>query len=299
MAPIRLALTSVPEMVTARLARRPEHVLTPRPDLSGKTGYMFLPLFEPPGSPERDALVFAVRSNEVAIHRTYPSSQALFLGVLNGQQCWAVDADAHGDVAESTTYQDLRQLWNGVDEITWTVAGRGVQLVEWARTTRFCGRCGDQTENSPGERARRCPSCASVAFPRLAPAVICLIERDGKALLARNANFPAGMYSCLAGFVEPGETLEQAVAREVAEEVGVEVADIRYFASQPWPFPHSLMVGFTATWCAGELCVDGSEIVEAAWFAPDEFPAIPPPISIARRMIDDWATKAVPDLRSD
>jgi len=100
------------------------------------------------------------------------------------------------------------------------------------------------------------------------------------------------MYSCLAGFVEPGETLEETVTREVAEEVGVEVADIRYFASQPWPFPHSLMIGFTAAWRAGELRVDGSEIVEAGWFAPDALPTVPPPMSIARRMIDDWAIKA-------
>jgi NAD+ diphosphatase len=265
-------------------------VLRPLPD--GKIGYMFVPLLEPPEPPEGEALVFAVRSNGVAIHRGHPSPHALFLGVLNGQQCWAVDADAHGDLVESATYQDLRQLWNGVDEITWTVVGRGVQLVEWARTTRFCGRCGDQTEDAPGERARRCPSCASIAFPRLAPAVICLVEREGKALLARNANFPPGMYSCLAGFVEPGETLEEALAREVTEEVGVEVADIRYFSSQPWPFPHSLMIGFTAAWRSGELRVDGSEIVEAGWFAPDALPSVPPPMSIARRMIDDWVIKA-------
>jgi NAD+ diphosphatase len=254
---------------------------------------MFVPLLEPPLEPsEGDPLVFAIRRNQVAIHRVDPSPHALFLGVLNGQHCWAVDADADGDLVESAAYQDLRQLWNGADETTWTVAGRGVQLVEWARTTRFCGRCGHETEDSPGERARRCPSCALMAFPRLAPAVICLVEREGKALLGRNANFPQGMYSCLAGFVEPGETLEETVAREVAEEVGVEVGDVRYFASQPWPFPHSLMIGFTAVWRAGELHVDGSEIVEAGWFAPDALPFVPPPMSIARRLIDDWVSKA-------
>jgi NAD+ diphosphatase len=256
---------------------------------------MFVPLFGPPGPPEGDALVFAVRGNQVAIHRMDPSPDALFLGVLDGQHCWAVDADAHGDPVESAAYLDLRLLWSRVDEITWTVAGRGVQLVEWARTTLFCGRCGAQTEDSPGERSRRCPSCASVAFPRLAPAVICLVERDGLALLARNANFPGSMYSCLAGFVEPGETLEEAVAREVNEEVGIAVADIRYFASQPWPFPHSLMLGFTAAWDAGELRVDGTEIVEAGWFAPDALPNIPPPMSIARRLIDDWRSRRTPE----
>lgn len=253
---------------------------------------MFAPQLEPTGPPEHDALVFAVRRNEVALHRMYPPLDALFLGVLEGRQCWAVDADASGDTNESAVYHDLRQLWNRVDEITWRVAGRSVQLVEWARTTQFCGRCGNRTEDSPGERARRCPSCASTAFPRLAPAVICLVERDGKALLARNANFPQGMYSCLAGFVEPGETLEEAVAREVTEEVGIEVGDIGYVASQPWPFPHSLMIGFTAAWRAGDLRVDGSEIVEAGWFARDDLPSVPPPMSIARRLIDDWVLRS-------
>jgi NAD+ diphosphatase len=256
---------------------------------------MFVPLFDPQGPPERDALVFAVRHNDIALHRMYPPPEALFLGTLNGQQCWAVDADAYGDLVEADTYQDLRLLWDGVDEITWTVAGRAVQLVEWARTTQFCGRCGNRTEDSPGERARRCPSCAFLAFPRLAPAVICLVKQGAKALLARNARFPVGMYSCLAGFVEPGETLEEAVAREVAEEVGIVVGDIRYVASQPWPFPHSLMLGFTAEWQAGELRVDGSEIVEAEWFAPAALPAVPPRMSIARRLIDDWANTAVSD----
>ena len=263
-----------------------------QPVEQGKNVLMFVPLLEPPGPPEDDVLVFAVRDNQVAIHRGYPPQGALFLGTLNGEQCWSVDVDEYGEPVDFATYRDLHQLWNGVDEITWTVAGRGVQLVEWARTSRFCGRCGDRTEDSPGERARRCPSCGWTAFPRLAPAVICLVERDGNALLARNARFPLTMYSCLAGFVEPGETLEGAVAREIAEEVGIDVTDIRYFASQPWPFPHSLMIGFTAAWRAGELRVDGSEIVDAGWFAPDALPTVPPSMSIARRMIDDWVSRA-------
>ena len=144
----------------------------------------------------------------------------------------------------------LRALWGRLDEVEWTVAGRAVQLVEWDRTHRFCGRCGDSTIPASGERARRCPRCGLLAFPRLAPAIIVLVERDGddgpEALLARGRQFPIPMYSCLAGFVEPGETMEEAVHREVREEVGVTLADVRYVASQPWPFPHSLMLGFTA-----------------------------------------------------
>jgi NAD+ diphosphatase len=149
------------------------------------------------------------------------------------------------------------------------------------------------TDEVPGERAMRCPDCGLLAFPRLAPAVITLITRDdGRALLARNANFPVPMFSCLAGFVEPGETLEQAVAREVREEVGIEIGNVSYRSSQPWPFPHSLMVGFRAEWTAGEIDVDGVEIAEAAWFEVDDLPPIPPRLSIARVLIDEWIAQA-------
>jgi NAD+ diphosphatase len=134
----------------------------------------------------------------------------------------------------------------------------------------------------------RCPACGLVAYPRLAPAMITLVTRGDEALLARGVQFRAPMYSCLAGFVEPGESLEQAVVREVREEVGVEVGDVRYQASQPWPFPHSLMIGFRAEWVSGDIEIDPSEIVDAQWFRYDELPSIPPRISIARRLIDDW-----------
>jgi NAD+ diphosphatase len=148
------------------------------------------------------------------------------------------------------------------------------------------------TDDVTGVRAKRCPRCGLDAFPRVAPAVICLVERaDGAALLARSPQFVAGMFSCLAGFVEPGETLEEAVAREVREEVGIEVTAIRYFGSQSWPFPHSLMVGFTAQWLSGDIEVDGIEITEAGWFEVDDLPDVPSSISIARRLIDDWRAR--------
>src|SRR5947208_3533859 len=145
---------------------------------------------------------------------------------------------------------ELRGLYGAVPDHVWTLAGRAVQIVEWDRTHQYCGRCGTATEAVVGERAKRCPTCGLLAFPRLAPAVIVLIERGDEVLLARNRNFPIAMYSALAGFVEPGETLEEAVHREVAEEVGVELSALGYFASQPWPFPHSLMIGFIAKWGA-------------------------------------------------
>jgi NAD+ diphosphatase len=222
-----------------------------------------------------------------------PGAPSLLLGTLDGAACWAVDLD--GDGVPDITLDGLTPLmglYGRVDDVRWTLAGRAVQLVDWERTTRFCGRCATPTEPSPGERARRCPACGLIAYPRLAPAVIVLIERDGQALLARGRTFAMPMYSCIAGFVEPGETLEEAVRREVHEEVGVALAEVRYIASQPWPFPHSLMIGFEATWASGEIEIDGTEIVDAGWYRPDDLPMIPPGMSIARTLIDRWVDRA-------
>jgi NAD+ diphosphatase len=248
----------------------------------------FVPLLEPADDlPDGERVVFVVGAGSVAIVDEHDSADgALFIGVLDGRPCWAVDA-------EPSNGTPLMGLWGQVDDLTWTVAGRAVQLIEWERTHRFCGRCGTPTEPARGERAKRCPACGLLAFPRLAPAIITLVERDdGRALLARGRAFVIPMYSCLAGFVEPGETLEQAVHREVKEEVGVELADVRYWASQPWPFPHSLMIGFNARWAGGEIEIDEREIVDAQWYAPDDLPPIPPGLSIARRLIDDWLARS-------
>jgi NAD+ diphosphatase len=188
---------------------------------------------------------------------------------------------------------DLRQFSARADEPAWLAAGRAVQLVEWGRTHRFCGRCGAETEPARGERAMRCPACGLTSFPRLAPAMITLVTRgddgpDQEALLARGVQWTIPMYSCLAGFVEPGESLESAVVREVREEVGITVTDVRYHGSQPWPFPHSLMVGFRARHESGELAPDPTEIADAAWYRRGDLPMIPPGISIARVLIDAW-----------
>lgn len=269
----------------------------------------FQPLYEPPGDvPEGPALVVAVhhdRSVFVVDDESFGNGDgiagagasgadpagdgAIFLGTLDGRWCLAVDVRDDPDV-DTALFRDLRQLWGALDETTWTLAGRAAQLVDWQRTHRYCGQCATPTERVRGERARRCPRCGLTAFPRLAPAVITLIERDdGRILLARNVDFPAPFFSLLAGFVEPGETLEEAVVRETHEEVGVTVGDLRYWGSQPWPFPHSLMVGFRARYLGGELVLQEDEIAEAAWFAPDELPMTPPRMSIAGRMIEAWA----------
>ena len=181
-----------------------------------------------------------------------------------------------------------RTLYGAVDEALFGVVGRAIAISEWDQMHRFCGRCASPTVLADGERSRRCPQCGAVYYPRIAPAVIVLIERGDEVLLARGASFPGKWFSLLAGFVEPGESLEETAAREVREEVGVELQALRYFGSQPWPFGRSLMVGFTAQYAGGELKPDPTEIAEAAWFRADAMPPLPPRISIARRLIDDF-----------
>lgn len=265
----------------------------------------FVPLNEPAAGPAPDRWYVVRRSDLLVTSRgTIPTGPApagaldvepLFIGLLDGAPCWAAGTTSSvppvldgRDADDEAAWVPLMALGSRLAEDDWTAAGRAVQLVEWVRTSRFCGRCGTATEASPGERAMRCPACGLLAYPRLAPAVIVLIRKGDEALLARNGRFPGAMFSTVAGFVEPGETLEETVHREVAEEVGVALSEVRYVASQAWPFPHSLMLGFEADWAAGDIVVDGEEIVEAKWFARDRLPAIPPPLSIARRLIDGW-----------
>jgi NAD+ diphosphatase len=194
------------------------------------------------------------------------------------------------DVAlpEGLAVVGLREGFALLGEEGFLEAGAATQVLEWASTHRYCGRCATPTERVPGERCMRCPSCGLLSYPRIAPAVIVLVRRGVEALLAHGARFPRPFFSTLAGFVEIGETLEETVAREIREEVGIEVKDARYFGSQPWPFPHSLMVGFTAQWAAGDVRPDGKEILEARWFRAEALPTIPPRLSIARRLIDAW-----------
>lgn len=218
--------------------------------------------------------------------------QTVFLGLLDGLPCWAASLPPEVVHARAARWIGLRTVYAELGEELFWLAGRAAQLLAWNETHRFCGRCGVPTVRLINERATRCPQCGLLNFPRLSPAIIVAIERAGKILLARNAAFKNGFFSVLAGFVEPGEDLESAVRREVMEEVGIEIDDIRYMGSQPWPFPNSLMIGFTARWAAGEIRIDEQEIAEAAWFAPDGMPEIPASISISRRLIDGFLARA-------
>jgi NAD+ diphosphatase len=219
------------------------------------------------------------------------TAQAIYLGDLDGVACFARHAGDGEPAPAGSEPMALRQLHGALGDEEFAIAARALGLTAWDFDHRFCGRCGSPTERSTSERMRVCTRCRHTAYPRISPAVIMLVEREGRALLARNARFTLPFYSTLAGFVEVGETLEETVAREIREEAGIAVRDVRYFGSQPWPFSGSLMIGFTAHWAAGELVADPAELADAGWFAPDALPPLPPPISIARALIDDFVRR--------
>lgn len=219
----------------------------------------------------------------------------VFLGRFQDQAWYAACPRADCSLPEHLEFAPIRSLFAELPATTLHILGCALAGLEFEHEHRYCGRCGTPTraghdlpglEPRIGERTRVCPSCGLTAHPRIAPAVIVLVERGEEILLARSARFPKGLFSAVAGFVEVGESLEQAVAREVREEVGVQIEDIRYFGSQPWPFGRSLMVGFSARYAAGELRPDGAEIVECAWFSRAHLPDLPPKVSIARQLIE-------------
>lgn len=226
------------------------------------------------------------RSRDLTIFKPLLVSKQ-FLGLLDGVDCFAAELADSGDVSNPWVLKSLRDLFFGqLDEDLVWIAGRANQLVDWNRSHRFCGQCGRPTEDAREERAKVCPSCRLVNYPRVSPAVIVAVIRDDQLLLANNVRFKPGYYSVLAGFVEPGENLEDCVAREIREEVGLSVANIRYFASQPWPFPNSLMAAFLADYAGGEIKTNPAELRAAGWFTADNLPSIPPRITIARQLID-------------
>lgn len=212
-----------------------------------------------------------------------------YLGRLDGLDCWAARAEA---VPPGWRAVPLRAAMLAMPApALLALAGRAAQVLEWERTHRFCGVCGSATETHASERARRCPACGHTAYPRLSPAMMCLVTRGRELLLARAANSTTGFYSALAGFVEAGESLEECVHREVAEEVGLQVCNLRYYGSQSWPFPNSLMVAYTAEWAGGDIVPEPGEIGDAQWFAPEALPPIPPRFSIAGHLIRDTAAR--------
>ncbi|HQP83278.1 MAG TPA: NAD(+) diphosphatase [Methanoregulaceae archaeon] len=192
----------------------------------------------------------------------------------------------------------LRSLYGIIPDDLLGIASRAVALSRFFHTHRFCGICGAKTNRKEDEIATVCPACGYIGYPVINPVVIVCIRRDDRILLARSPRFLPAVYGVIAGFVEAGETLEQAVAREVAEEVGIAIDTIRYRCSQPWPFPHSLMVGFTALYAGGRIRIDPSEIEEAGWYSHASLPTLPAAGSITRILIDQVVEEISRDTKS-
>jgi NAD+ diphosphatase len=268
---------------------------------------IYVPLVTPPADRAEPALWLAFRKGEVVVvpdagQPTLPCCIDLaehglaprrhhYLGLYGGRHCYAAEVGESEPLPEGWAALGLRDLFGLVETTLAALSGRAWQILEWERNFQYCSRCGTKMEPRTDERSRTCPGCGFTSYPPVSPAIMILITKGRQLLLARKAAFPAGRYSALAGFVEPGEMLEDTVARETREEVGVEVKNIRYFGSQPWPFPHSLMIAFTAEYAGGELRPDGVEIEECQWFDVDKLPKLPPPISISRRLIDTVSGK--------
>lgn len=238
--------------------------------------------------PSNDSV--SIPSEEPAALNLHPL-RAQYFGAFNGRPCYTADLPDNADAPEGMAFRGLLLLYPLLSENLFWVSGRAFQIVHFDRTHRFCSLCGTPLTQKSDEMAKICPGCNLVTYPRISPAIIVMVIREQEILLARAQHFPDNFYSVLAGFVEPGETLEEAVRREIKEEVDISVKNIRYFGSLPWPFPHSLMIAFIADYAEGAIRIDGREIVDASWFCTDTLPRIPGRISIARRMIDWFIEK--------
>lgn len=275
----------------------------------------FVSQITPPDALEEPAYWFIFSGSNLLVHRDENTAQVpwlrgmselgltavhqQYLGYLETQpvtHCYTAAIPEKSEAPSGMTFLGLRQLFRLLDETCLWLAGRAFQIIEWDRISQYCGRCGAPNTQLTHERAKKCLHCGHVKYPRISPAVIVRVVRydsDGaRILLANGRRFQSTkIYSVLAGFVEPGETLEACIQREICEEVGITVKNIRYFGSQPWPFPDSLMIAFTAEYDSGEIRLEEAEIADANWFRPDELPDVPPPISIARRLIDSFVAE--------
>ncbi len=232
--------------------------------------------------------------------------EIIFLGMYRGRPAFAIhiDRSAPAPFADLGEFHDLRYLGSVLPADEANLVAHARALVIWHGVQRYCGRCGAETRAESGGNTRVCGNdeCGMRLFPRVDPAIIVLVHDRDRALLGRQPSWPEGRYSTIAGFVEPGESLEDAVAREVREETDVVVGDVLYHSSQPWPFPSSLMLGFTADAKTDAIALNDSELEDARWFTLKElasgFPKLPPRLSIARRLVDDWMRRQERGVRA-
>jgi len=265
----------------------------------------FTPGISHHATPEPESIVFVFQADRLVLHAGSRESEpvelqelgtsqfvtCVYLGLFGDRECFGLSLGPEAVLPTELKTEDLRESFSGMDDAMAGIAGRAFQLVHWRAGNAFCGRCGAATEPEPDQMARRCRGCDQLYFPRINPAVITMVERGDSILLARNKGFRRDFYSVLAGFVEPAETLERAVMREVREEVGIEVRDIRYFGSQSWPFPSQLMVAFTAKYASGEISIQELELSDAGWFTVDRLPTLPRKGGMGRRLIDSFVAR--------
>jgi NAD+ diphosphatase len=268
-----------------------------------QTPASFSPLMAPPQDPQQaaGALSFIFHGgrllvreadlalpDDAAVDSLQLDPQALQpVGLLDGRYCQAGWVDDESRAPQGYAWRGLRSLFAELDETVLGVAGRAAQVAEWARTHRFCGACGSATARRSGERCFKCGNCGHRAYPRFSPAMMVGMRKGDSVLLALHTQSAAKRFTPLAGFLEAGESLEEAVHREVFEEVGLRVRNLRYFGSQSWPFPHSLMIAFTADYLDGEIRTDPNEILEARWFGPDDdWPERVPHVSVSSVLVD-------------
>ncbi len=271
--------------------------------VSASQSVVFHPEADKPAGPPSPALWLAFQNGSLLIAKSGEGAEipfagdlsslglepvrSQFIGTIEGHPCFSAEIPAAAPAPEGWSFAGLRSLFSVLGEAYFRIAGRASQIVDWDRDHMFCGRCGAAMERKAGERAKECPACSLVSYPRISPAAIVAVVRDRRLLLAHAMRFPKGFFSVLAGFVDAGESLEECIHREVREEAGIEIANLRYFASQPWPFPNSLMVAFTAEHADGEIAIDGKEIDEADWYPPEALPLrLPDRASVARRLIE-------------
>jgi NAD+ diphosphatase len=276
------------------------------PVLSARTLSASYPEPEIPPGHERRWVI--VQGNFVLVPDSIPASPVLpdnalllgmkpertqYLGFLGDVPCYAAEVPADFPVPEGFRVSGVRELYGTIADEDLALAAYAVRIIDFDRSTRFCGRCGHETRGLRTERAKLCTDCNKIVYPRISPAMIVLVKKEEQVLLASSPRFPPDLHSVLAGFVEAGENLEECVRREVQEEVGISITNIRYFGSEPWPFPDSLMVGFVADYAGGELNPDKDEIRSAGWFDRDNLPLLPSPMSISRALIDAWIRREI------
>lgn len=213
-----------------------------------------------------------------------------YLGSIDGRESYAATTPEI-ITREGCQFVGLRQLFGGIEDDWYWLANRAFHLVGWRKKNRFCGCCGSEMSESGEEVALVCLKCGNIVYPRISPAVIVAITKGEQILLAHAAKFTGKMYSTIAGFVEAGETLEECVRREIMEEVGLRVKNIHYFSSQPWPYPDSLMIAFTAEYESGEIRIDKKEITDANWYSRSNLPELPLKVSVASKLIHAWLSR--------